>query len=124
MSLGQELARLSLDQARADLRTASSGVAAARTSLQRLAAEERRSRAVFEAAEREERRSHELLGKGAIARNELDAAQDALRIARADLDRVLAQRVEATRSIDVAEGGATEREVTVLRATLLAPFDV
>jgi HlyD family secretion protein len=123
VSLGQELARLSPDQARADLRTATSGVAAARTSLQRLAAEERRSRAMFEAAEREERRNQELLGKGAIARHELDAARDTLRIARADLDRVLAQRVEATRSIDVAQGGATQREVTVLRATLLAPFD-
>lgn len=123
VSLGQELARLSPDQARADLRTAASGVAAARTSLQRLAAEERRSRTVFDAAEREERRSHDLLGKGVIAQHELDIAQDALRIARADLDRVLAQRVEATRSIDVAQGGATQREVTVLRATLLAPFD-
>ena len=123
VSLGQELARLQPDQVRADLRAAASGVTAARTSLQRLAAEERRSRTVFEAAEREERRSHELLAKGAIAQHELDVAQDALRIARADLDRVLAQRVEATRSIDVAQGGATQREVTVLRATLLAPFD-
>lgn len=64
-----------------------------------------------------------MLVKGAIAQHELDIAQDALRIARADLDRVLAQRVEATRSVDVAQGGATQREVTVLRATLLAPFD-
>ncbi|MBL0213404.1 MAG: efflux RND transporter periplasmic adaptor subunit [Myxococcales bacterium] len=123
VSLGQELARLQPDQARADLRTATSGVAAARTSLQRLAAEERKAHTMFDAAEREERRSHELLVKGAIAQHELDIAQDALRIARADLDRVLAQRVEATRSVDVAQGGATQREVTVLRATLLAPFD-
>jgi HlyD family secretion protein len=121
--LGQELARLEPDQARAELRTATSGVAAARTSLQRLAAEEKRSRAMFEAAERELGRSQALLAKGAIAQQELDAGQDALRIARADLDRVLAQRVEATRSIDVAQGGAAQREITVLRATLLAPFD-
>ena len=123
VSLGQELARLQPDQVRADLRTATSGVAAARTSLQRLAAEETRSRAVFEAAQREEQRSQSLLAKGAITQAELDGAQVAVRIARADLDRVLAQRVEATRSIELAQGGATQREVTVLRATLLAPFD-
>lgn len=123
VSLGQELARLQPDQVRADLRTATSSVAAARSSLQRLAAEEHRSRAVFEAAEREQQRSQVLLAKGAIAQHDLDVAQDALQIARSDLDRVLAQRAEATRSIDVAQGGATQREVTVLRATLLAPFD-
>jgi HlyD family secretion protein len=123
VALGQELARLQLDQARADLRTAASGVVAARTSLQRLAAEEQRSRAVFEAAEREAGRTRTLLARGAVAQHELDVGEDALRLARADLDRVLAQRVEATRSIDVAQGGATQREVTVLRATLLAPFD-
>ncbi len=123
VALGQELARLQPDQLRADLRTATSGVAAARTSLQRLAAEEHRSRTVFDAAEREARRSRELLAKGAIAQHELDIAEDALRVSRADLDRVLAQRVEATRSIDVAQGGVAQREVTALRATLLAPFD-
>ena len=123
VSLGQELARLQPDQARADLRTATSSVAAARTSLQRLAADEAKARAQFDAAVREQRRTRELLGKGAIAQHELDVADDAVRIARAELDRVLALRVEATRSVDVAQGGATQREVTVLRATLLAPFD-
>src|SRR5690606_23853713 len=42
---------------------------------------------------------------------------------RADLDRVLAQRAEATRGSEVASGSAEQRRVTVLRATLLAPFD-
>ncbi len=123
IALGQELARLEPDQLRADLRTATSSVAAARTSLQRLAAEEQRSRALFDAAERETRKSRELLTKGAITQHELDVAEDALHVARADLDRVLAQRVEATRSIDVAQGGAAQRQATALRATLLAPFD-
>jgi HlyD family secretion protein len=44
-------------------------------------------------------------------------------VARADLDRVLAQRSEATRGIDVAVGGAEQRRVAMVRATLLAPFD-
>jgi HlyD family secretion protein len=44
-------------------------------------------------------------------------------VARAELDRVLAQRSEATRGIDVAAGGAEQRRVAMVRATLLAPFD-
>ena len=44
-------------------------------------------------------------------------------MARAELDRVLAQRSEATRGIDVATGGAEQRRVAMVRATLLAPFD-
>ena len=98
VTLGQELARLETDQAEADLRSAQTGVAAARAALKRLAAEEARARAVLVAADR-------------------------LRLARADLDRVLAQRGEATRGVDVAAGGAEQRRASVVRATLLAPFD-
>jgi HlyD family secretion protein len=123
VSLGQELARLSLEQVQADLRVATTGVAAARSSLARLSAEERRARATLGAAEREEADARELLSRGSISTNQLDLAQDQLRLARAELDRVLAQRAEATRSIEVAQGGATQRAVTVLRATLLAPFE-
>ncbi len=123
VSLGQALARLYPEQVRADLRAATSGVAAARSSLVRLAAEEQRAVAAVQAATREQRRATELSGSGALSGQQLDMAEDALRVARADLDRVLAQRVEATRSIDVAQGGAAQRGATVLRATLLAPFD-
>lgn len=123
VSLGQALARLYPEQVRADLRAATSGVAAARASLVRLAAEERRALSSVEAATREQRRAVELSRSGAITARELDTAEDTLRIARAELDRVLAQRVEATRSIDVAQGGEAQRGATMLRATLLAPFD-
>jgi HlyD family secretion protein len=122
VSLGQALARLYPEQVRADLRAATSGVAAARSSLVRLAAEEQRAVAALQAATREQRRAMELSSRGASTAQQLDLAEDALRSARADLDRVLAQRVEATRSIDVAEGGAAQRGATMLRATLLAPF--
>jgi len=123
VALGQELARLETDQAEADLRTAQTGVVAARSSLRRLAAEEERVRAVLATAEREARRVQALLAKGAITGQENDEATDRVRIARADLDRVLAQRSEATRGIDVAAGGAEQRRVAMVRASLLAPFD-
>ncbi len=123
VTLGQELARLETVQAAADLRTAQVSVLAARSSLRRLAADEERVRAVLATAERDARRTEALLAKGAIAGQENDEAADRVRIARADLDRVLAQRSEATRGIDVAAGGAEQRRVAMVRASLLAPFD-
>lgn len=123
VSLGQELARLETDQAQADLRSAQTGVAAARASLQRLASEEERARAVLITAEREAIRVQSLAAAGASSTQQRDEADDRLRLARADLDRVLAQRAEATRGIDVAAGGAEQRRVAMVRATLLAPFD-
>ncbi len=123
VTLGQEIARLEPSQAEADLRTATTGIGAARAALKRLAADEDRARALVTAAERDAERARVLLEKRAIAGEVRDDAQDKLRIARADLDRVLAQRAEATRGIEVASSGAAQRKVTMLRATLLAPFD-
>jgi len=123
VTLGQELARLETNQAEADLRSARTGIGAARASLQRLAAEEERARAQLAAAEREAARNQALFDGGAVSGQQRDDTADRLRVARADLDRVLAQRSEATRGIDVAASGAEQRQVAVLRATLLAPFD-
>jgi HlyD family secretion protein len=123
VSLGQALALLETDQAEAELRSAQAGIASARASLQRLAAEEDRARALLVTAEREVARARALFESRTISEQQRDEASDRLRIARADLDRVLAQRAEATRGIDVARGGAEQRRVAVVRATLLAPFD-
>jgi HlyD family secretion protein len=121
--LGQELARLETNQAQADFRSAQTGIAAARASLQRLAAEEERARALLVTAEREATRTQALFASGAVPGQQRDDANDRLRLAGVDLDRVLAQRSEATRGIDVATGGAEQRRVAMVRATLLAPFD-
>jgi HlyD family secretion protein len=123
VTLGQELARLETNQAEADLRSAQTGVGAARATLQRLAAEEERARALVAVAEREATRMQALVDAKAVPSQQRDDASDKLRVARADLDRVLAQRSEATRGIDVASGGAEQRRVAMVRATLLAPFD-
>jgi len=123
VTLGQELAHLSIDQVQADFRAALSSVGAARTSLTRIAADERRAQIALEAAEREETRSRGLLASGAITQHQLDLTVDQVRTARAELDRILASRAEAMRSVEVAAGGAEQKKVTVMRATLLAPFD-
>ena len=123
VSLGQTLASLDVDQLTAEFEAAASGVDAARASLRRLDAEEHAARDALNAAERDERRARELLERGVTATVEHDAAVDRVRAARSALDRVLAQRTEATRGIEVARGGAAARETTVARATLLSPFD-
>lgn len=123
VTLGQELAQLETDQAQADLRSAQRNIAAARASLTRLAAEEARARTQIAAAAREEARTRALAAQGAVADVQRDEAADRLRLARSDLDRVLAQRAEATRGIDVAAGGAEQRRVAMVRQTLLAPFE-
>ncbi len=123
VTLGQALARLETNQAQADLRSAQTGVGAARSSLQRIAADEERARAVLSTADREVARAEALFQSGAITSQQRDESNDRVRLARADLDRVLALRSEATRGIDVAAGGAEQRRVAMVRATLLAPFD-
>lgn len=123
VTLGQELARLETNQAQADLQAAQTGVSAARSSLARIAADEDRARSVLGTAERELARTESLLASGAIPAQQRDDAADRQRVAQAELDRVLAQRSEATRGIDYAAGGAEQRRVAMVRATLLAPFD-
>lgn len=120
---GQELARLETNQALADLRTAQTGIGAARASLNRLAAEEERARALLSTAERDAARTQTLFATGALSAQQRDDSMDRVRLARAELDRVLAQRSEATRGIDVAAGSVEQRRVAMVRATLLAPFD-
>ena len=123
VTLGQEVARLETEQARADLRSAQTGIAAARSTLHRLAAEEERARSLLSTAERDAARTATLVESGALTPQQRDEASDRVRLARAELDRVVGQRSEATRGIDVAVGGAEQRRVAMVRATLLAPFD-
>lgn len=123
VTLGQELARLETDQAQADLRSAQTGIGAARAALLRLAAEEERAQALLRTAQRDATRVDALVATGTVPEQQRDDAHDRLRVVRAELDRVLAQRSEATRGIEVATGGAEQRRVAMVRATLLAPFD-
>ncbi len=123
VSLGQELARLRPEKYDAELQTASLSLAEARAALGRLAAEETRAREALSLAEREQQRLRQLVEAKVSPSRDLDLAVDEVRLARADLDRVLASRGEATRGIAVAQATTAERRVTSLRATLLAPFD-
>lgn len=123
VTLGQEMARLYTDTVDAEVKTARSSVSVAQATLGRLASEERKARQSLRFAKSEEVRIRNLLASHNVAAAELDAASQATRLARSDLDRVLGLRREATRGVDVASGGVESRQASALRATLLAPFD-
>ena len=72
VTLGQELARLETNQAQADLRSAQTGISAARASLQRLAAEEERARALLATAEREATRTQALADAAGVPGQQRD----------------------------------------------------
>lgn len=121
--LGQPLAHLAPDQFEAELRTASSGKAAAKAVIKRLDVDARRAREALGFAEVEERRMRELVERGAVPARDLDLAVEQTLLARAAVDRVVAQRAEATRAVETAGGHETERRIVTLRSAIVAPFD-
>jgi HlyD family secretion protein len=120
---GQDLARLAPEQFEADLKTAVSSVGAARSALRQLAAEEQRAKVALDAAQREATRAQTLAPNGLISQRDLDTANDQVRLARADYERIAGQRAEALSGVDVALGGAGQSRATMRRSTLVAPFD-
>jgi multidrug resistance efflux pump len=109
VTLGQELARLETDQARPTC--APRRPASVRRALRCIGSPRRRSARgrCWPRPSARRRGRAALFERGAIAGQQRDEARDRLRVARAELDRVLAQRSEATRGIDVAAGGAEQR---------------
>ena len=78
VTIGQELARLETSQSQAELKSAQTGVGAARAALQRLAADEERARTLLATAEREARRTQALFDAGAVPGQQRDDMRDKL----------------------------------------------
>jgi HlyD family secretion protein len=123
VKLGQVLSHLAPETYTADVRSASTGVALARSAMGRLDADERRAGAVLELAQTEEARMRALSQSGAVPQREVDLAVQQLALARAEIDRVKAAREEARRQISVASGAVEIRNVAAARATVVSPFD-
>lgn len=123
VELGQELAHLAPEQVEAELQTARSGVDATRSSLRRIDADERSALDTLEFAQSEEARMRELAASGAAAYRDLDIAAQQTRLARAELARARAARIEVRRAVAVATGTVEQRRVLALRSALVAPFD-
>lgn len=123
VKLGQPLAHLAPDQFEAELRTATSGKAAAAAAIQRLDIELRRAREALAFAELEEARMRALVASLAVAGRDLDIAVEQTLLARAAVERAVAQRAEATSTLATAGGHETERRLVTLRSVVVAPFD-
>lgn len=123
VKLGQPLAHLAPDQFEAELRTATSGKAAAQAAIKRLDVDLRRAREALAFADGEEQRIRGLVASGAIPGRELDLAVEQSQLARAAVDRAVVQRTEATRALETAGGHETERRLVTLRSVIVAPFD-
>lgn len=128
-----ELSEARLLAAQAGLREQSSGfrkedVAAGNSAVQR-------AEAVFEQAEVEARRQQRLLEKGATTRVEWEKAEEARRVARAQLDELKAQQDKLRRgsrreTVDQAQAGVAEiraelkyQKALLADYTIAAPFD-
>jgi HlyD family secretion protein len=123
VEIGQVVAHLAPEQVKADVEAAASGESLAKAAIARLAADERRARAALAFSELEATRTRTLAAAGTVSARDLDLAEQQLTLARADLDRVRAMRVEAQRGIAVASGAVESKAATATRAVLVSPFD-
>lgn len=123
VTLGQPLAHLASDQFEAELRTATSSKAAAQAAIKRLDVDLRRAREALVFSEGEEQRMRALVAAGTVPSRELDLAVEQTLLARAAVDRAVAQRNEATRALETAGGHESERRIVTLRSVIVAPFE-
>jgi HlyD family secretion protein len=123
VKLGQVVAHLAPETFAADVKSASSGVAVARSAIARLEAEQRRAAAALDFAQGEADRMRALAKSGSISPRDLDLAEQQLALATAEADRVRAAHGEAERQISLASGTVEVRNVAAARAVLVSPFD-
>jgi HlyD family secretion protein len=123
VKLGQVLAHLAPEQFSADVRTARSAASQATAAISRLDAEEKRAEAALQFARTEAARMRALAPAGTVSTRDVDLAEQQLALAKAELERVRASRVEAHQQIAVAGGTLQAKDVTAARAVLVAPFD-
>lgn len=123
VSRGQVLARMDPGQLAAEQQAAQSSVGVARAALARLEAEERKAAAALTFADVEAKRVRALSASGALSQRDLDAANQQLDQAQAEIARVRASRAEAFGQIAAAGSHVEVRSVTASRGVLVAPFD-
>ena len=123
VKLGQVVAHLSPEQLTADAQAASTGIGLAQAGIARLDADEKRAEAALAFAQTELERTKKLAESGAVTARDLDLAEQAYKLASADLARVRAARVEGNKQIAVAAGAAGSKQATITRAALVSPFD-
>jgi RND family efflux transporter MFP subunit len=119
---GQLLGTLDDETFRADLAAAEEDVRFAEAGLERLAAEQVRADAVLGGARANVVRVRELHAKRIAAQDQLDEAEERLKIAEADAARARAARHEGELRLAIARKGLERAQALLARTVVRSPF--
>lgn len=120
---GQLLARLDDSESKQQAAIAEASLAAAKQTAERVKADLARSEAVLAQAKLEQERMVRLVATRAVSQSDVDKADEALRIAEADLQRSLATIAEAESQISVAEKNFLYRQEQLAFTEIRSPYD-
>jgi HlyD family secretion protein len=119
----QVLFRLDDEDLRRQVEVSESSLGAARAGVERQAADRRRAQAVLDQAGIDYRWVEGLIAQSAASSLEMDKANEALRVAEADLSRAEAALIESEKQVIVAQKTLEYHRARLADAEVAAPFD-
>lgn len=120
---GQLLARLDDGELRQQVEIASSSLAAAKATAERVRADEARAQAVVKQARLEHQRASDLLSTKVGSQSDFDKSVEQLGVAEADLKRTQAAIVEAEMQVTTAEKTLLYQQERLGYTRILSPYD-
>ncbi len=120
---GQVLVRLDDEDLGRQVEVSASNLAAARAGVDRQAAERERALAVLDQAEIDFGRIEDLAGQGSASSFEMDKANEARRVAEAEVNRSQAALVEADKQVIAAARTLDFHRARLADSVITAPFD-
>lgn len=120
---GQLLARLDDGELTRQVEVATSGLAGARATAERVRVDEARAQAVEQQARRDHKRISDLLASQVTTPADLDKATEQLQVAEADLKRAHAAIVEAEHQVAMAEKNLAFHKERLSYTQLVSPYD-
>ena len=120
---GQLLLRLEDSEFRQQVEIARSSLDAAKATVERVQADGARAQAILEQARIEYRRRESLITSRSIAANEIDKRKEELKVAEADLEKTRAAVVESRKNLVVAQNTVDYHLARLSDTVILSPFD-
>lgn len=120
---GQVLARLEDQELKAQVAVADAGLNVAIATLERVRADETRSRAVLAQAQLDFDRALELRAADIVSQSDLDRAVEGLRVAEADLKRAGAAITESDLQTVAVRANFAYQQVRLTDTVVVSPFD-
>lgn len=120
---GQLLARLDDAELRQEVSIAEATLNAARATVERTRADEIRSKAVMEQAQRDHERHSSLVAAKTISQETLEKTRERLQVAEAEVAKAGAATSEALRQVTTAEERLRYSEARLADTRIVSPFD-